>query len=189
MPSYQSPGVYVEEVPSGARPLEGVGHGDRRVRRPRRGGRVQHAHSGEQLDPVHELFGGFVAGSYLAQSVYAYFQNGGGNCYVVRIGQNGTTTGPAPRGARAKELAASPQAQIGRLKVIALDPAASPGDVTFEVTDPGGDNPARTCSASWSSCQGEVVEEHDRVTFGRGQAERRDQDQRRLEDRPGRRHR
>ena len=44
-----------------------------------------------------DTFGGFVPGSYLAQSVYGYFMNGGGNCYVVRIGQNGTEQhGPRP---------------------------------------------------------------------------------------------
>ena len=52
-------------------------------------------------------FGGFVAGSYLAQSVYGYFMNGGGNCYIVRIGQDPGPSGPAPRSSRAKELAAA----------------------------------------------------------------------------------
>ena len=32
-------------------------------------------------------FGGFIGGSYLARSVYGYFMNGGGNCYIVRIGE------------------------------------------------------------------------------------------------------
>ena len=33
-----------------------------------------------------QTFGDFVEGSYLAHAVYGYFQNGGGNCYIVRIG-------------------------------------------------------------------------------------------------------
>ena len=40
-----------------------------------------------------QTFGGFVEGSYLAHAVYGYFQNGGGSCYVVRIGGDGDGDG------------------------------------------------------------------------------------------------
>ena len=88
MPTYQSPGVYVEEVAAGARPLEGVGTAVAAF--------VGLAESGPFNRPTlvsnwtqfTNTFGGFVAGSYLAQSVYGYFMNGGGNCYVVRVGQD-----------------------------------------------------------------------------------------------------
>ena len=87
MPTYLSPGVYVEEVDSGSRPIEGVGTAVAAF--------VGLAEDGPFNTPTLvpnwtefvRNFGGFVEGSYLAQSVYAYFQNGGGNCYVVRIGQ------------------------------------------------------------------------------------------------------
>ena len=40
-----------------------------------------------QLDAVHRRRSATSStGSYLAHSVYGYFLNGGGNCYVVRIG-------------------------------------------------------------------------------------------------------
>ena len=89
MPQYLSPGVYVEEVDSGSRPIEGVGTAVAAF--------VGIAASG----PLHEptlvsnwtqftnIFGEFVEGSYLAHSVYGYFMNGGGNAYVVRIGSEG----------------------------------------------------------------------------------------------------
>src|SRR3712207_7305524 len=93
--------------------------------------------------------------------------NGGGNCYVVRIGQNGAS-GPAPRSVRAKELAASPTAQIGRLKVVALDPAVKPGDVSIEVTDPGGESPTEDMFKLLIKVRGETVEEFGRASFGRG---------------------
>ena len=153
MPTYQSPGVYVEEVPAGARPLEGVGTAIAAF--------VGLAESGPFNRPTlvsnwtqfTTTFGGFVAGSYLAQAVYGYFMNGGGNCYVVRIGQDpGGSSGPAPRSARAKQLASGPTAQIGRLKVTAIDPAVAtrrgqrgdhrPGQAT---------DPAPTRSRCWSS--------------------------------------
>ena len=113
MPTYLSPGVYVEEVESGARPLEGVGTAVAAF--------VGLAETGPFNQPTlvsnwtafTDTFGGFVPGSYLARSVYGYFMNGGGNCYVVRIGQNGVRRSARP----AKELPAGPHAQIGRLKV------------------------------------------------------------------------
>ena len=129
MPSYQSPGVYVEEVASGARPLEGVGTAVAAF--------VGLAETGPFNAPTlvsnwtqfSALFGGFVPGSYLAQSVYGYFMNGGGNCYVVRIGQNLAAETNGSRNGRPKEVSAAPTAQIGRLKVDVLDPAATSGSV------------------------------------------------------------
>ena len=107
MPTYLSPGVYVEEVDSGSRPIEGVGTAVAAF--------VGLAEDGPFNAPTLvpnwteyvRNFGGFVEGSYLAQSVYAYFQNGGGNCYVVRIGQASSSNGGSGRGARA--IAAGPQ--------------------------------------------------------------------------------
>ncbi len=59
-------------------------------------------------------------------------------------------------------------AQIGRLKVVALDPAVAPGDVTVEVTDAGGDSPTEDMFKLLIKVRGEVVEEFDRASFGRG---------------------
>ena len=95
--------------------------------------------------------------------------NGGGNCYIVRIGQNGPSNGPAPRSARAKELAAAPTAQIGRLRVGGARPGGrSRGRSASR-------SPTRVATARSPDMfklvvkrNGEVVEEYDRATFGRG---------------------
>ena len=168
MPTYQSPGVYVEEAPSGARPLEGVGTAVAAFIGLAEDGPFNAPTLVSNWTQFTTTFGGFVPGSYLAQSVYGYFMNGGGNCYVVRIGQNGSDPGPAPRGARAKELAAAPAAQVGRLKVNVLDPAVQPGEVSVEITDPGGDSPSPDMFRVVVKRNGEVVEEFDRATFARG---------------------
>lgn len=84
-PQYLSPGVYVEEIDRGARPIEGVGTAV--------AGFVGYAEQGPVNQPVFianwtqfvDTFGDFVDGSYLAHSVYGYFHNGGGSCYVVRL--------------------------------------------------------------------------------------------------------
>lgn|GEM_PF-2828030 len=36
-----------------------------------------------------DQFGEFTEGSYLAHSVYGYFNNGGGRCYIMRVGGSG----------------------------------------------------------------------------------------------------
>src|SRR6478609_1394402 len=86
MPTYLSPGVYVEEVDSGSRPIEGVGTAVAAF--------VGLAENGPFNTPTQvtnwtqftSQFGEFVEGSYLAHAVYGFFNNGGGRCYVVRVG-------------------------------------------------------------------------------------------------------
>ena len=90
MPTYLAPGVYVEEVSSGSRPIEGVGTAVAAF--------VGLAEKGPFNEPTlcsnwtqfTNTFGGFIEGAYLAHAVYGYFLNGGGNSYIVRIGgENG----------------------------------------------------------------------------------------------------
>ena len=98
MPPYQSPGVYVEEVAAGARPLEGAGTAIAAFIGLAEEGPFNAPTLVSNWTQFTTTFGGFVAGSYLAQSVYAYFQNGGGNAYVVRVGQRRRQrAGPAQR--------------------------------------------------------------------------------------------
>ena len=60
------------------------------------------------------LFGGFVPGSYLARSVYGYFMNGGGNCYVVRIGQNGSRAEQGRQGAAGRAARPARSVEVHR---------------------------------------------------------------------------
>ena len=83
--SYQTPGVYVEEMPPGSRPIEGVGTSVAAF--------IGFAEMGPRNKPTLitnwsqfvDKFGSFHEGYYLAYSVYGYFANGGGTCYVVNI--------------------------------------------------------------------------------------------------------
>lgn len=84
-PQYLSPGVYVEEVERGAKPIEGVGTAVAAF--------VGYAEDGPVNQPVFitnwtqfvGTFGSFLPGGYLAHAVYGYFNNGGGRCYVTRL--------------------------------------------------------------------------------------------------------
>ena len=103
-----SPGVYVEEVEAGSRPIEGVGTAI--------GGFVGLCDDGDFNTPTlvtnwrqfTQRFGGFKKGSYLAHAVYGFFNNGGAACYL-RVRANG----------------GAPQRPIGgRALLPALDPAS-----------------------------------------------------------------
>lgn len=114
MPSYLSPGVYVEEVASGSRPIEGVGTSVAAF--------VGLAPTGPLNEPTLvtnwsqyvAAFGEFTDGYYLAHSVYGFFNNGGSAAYVVRVG--GTDQGGASAGgpAAVTGAAAASRAAAGR---------------------------------------------------------------------------
>src|SRR5215469_597882 len=83
--SYLTPGVYVEEMPPGSRPIEGVGTSVAAF--------VGFAEMGPRSKPTLvtnwsqylNTFGGFHDGYYLPHAVYGYFANGGGTAYVVNV--------------------------------------------------------------------------------------------------------
>ncbi|HLG11889.1 MAG TPA: phage tail sheath subtilisin-like domain-containing protein [Dehalococcoidia bacterium] len=84
--TYQAPGVYVEEVPGGSRPIEGVGTSVAAF--------VGFTEKGPLNQPVRvtnwtqyvNTFGGFTKTGYTPLSIYGFFANGGGNAWVVRVG-------------------------------------------------------------------------------------------------------
>ncbi|MFE4513877.1 phage tail sheath family protein [Kitasatospora sp. NPDC056783] len=160
MPSYLSPGVYVEEVASGSRPIEGVGTAV--------GAFVGLAPRGPSNEPTlvtnwsqyTAAFGDFTDGYYLAHAVYGFFNNGGTACYVVRVGgaapgsapalaPGGVSTGragapdPAQDSDRAPALEPGEPRALGGFRVAALPEAARAGGaLTVEVADPEGEGPA-----------------------------------------------
>ena len=99
MPEYLSPGVYVEEIDRGPKPIEGAGTAMAVFV-----GFSEKAHMTEVVDgevvtrdlfnkpqlvtnwsQYVERFGSFVEGAYMPMSVYGYFQNGGSRCYVLSV--------------------------------------------------------------------------------------------------------
>src|SRR5215471_5743038 len=85
MPEYKAPGVYIEEVDKGAKPIEGVSTAIAAF--------IGFAEKGEVGEPrlvtnwteFKNMYGDFVPGGYLAHAVYGYFNNGGNLCYVTRL--------------------------------------------------------------------------------------------------------
>src|SRR4051794_39782178 len=97
MATYLTPGVYVEEVPAQSKPIEGVATSVAAFVGLAPGGPVntpvQIANWTQFVrtfsNPLNPDDGPFMPGAYLAHSVYGYFQNGGGICWVVRVGSDG----------------------------------------------------------------------------------------------------
>jgi phage tail sheath protein FI len=139
MPTYLTPGVYVEEVPSANKPIEGVSTSIAAFVGLAPGGpvntpmRISNWTQFAKIygDPNEPDNGPFMEGAYLAHSVYGFFQNGGSLCWIVRVGDDGGSNG-AGASARAALPAASDQA-IETYSAVALD--AGKDDVQVEITE------------------------------------------------------
>ncbi|MGH3815048.1 MAG: phage tail sheath family protein [Pseudonocardiaceae bacterium] len=135
MPNYLSPGVYVEEVESGSRPIEGVGTAVAAF--------VGFAANGPYNQPTlvsnwsqfTSTFGDFIEGAYLAHAVYGYFSNGGGAAYIVRVGQDGA--GDAKSKQDKPALTGPRQAELGGYRVTELEAGDAKTDISIEIEAPG----------------------------------------------------
>src|SRR5687768_16391033 len=99
MPEYLSPGVYVEEVDRGPKPIQGVGTAMACFVGFTEKAQIERVINGETIvedlsnkpqlvtnwSQYAERFGGLVQGAYLPHSVYGYFLNGGTRCYVLSV--------------------------------------------------------------------------------------------------------
>ena len=95
MAVYQSPGVYVKELPGGSKPIEGVGTAIAAFIGMTEKGPTGVATMISNCGDYARTFGGFVSGYATPLSIYGYFDNGGGRAYVVRV--NSDSSVPAPQ--------------------------------------------------------------------------------------------
>jgi phage tail sheath protein FI len=165
MPTYLSPGVYVEEVEAGSRPIEGVGTAVAAFVGLAAKGPFHQPTLVSNWSQYTQTFGEFVDGSYLAHAVYGYFMNGGGNCYIVRIGGDPASgNGEAPR-----ELTAGPQAVLGGYRVVAKDGTGkSSPPLSIEIGDAGSESPPEDAFKLVVKRGNKVEETFDAVTTKRG---------------------
>lgn len=128
MPQYLSPGVYVEETDSGSRPIEGVGTAVAAFVGLAERGPFNTPTLTTNWSQFTQTFGDFIEGSYLAHAVYGYFQNGGGQAYIVRAGND--TEGP-------KAQAALPSGKADGSDKDDKDKDAGPASYTVRAIDDG----------------------------------------------------
>lgn len=96
MPEYLSPGVYVEEVPSGARPIEAVGTSTAGFvgQAPKADAPVNEAIAVTNWTQFCNIFVGENGTSTpLVQAVFGFFRNGGARVYIVNTGKDEAITG------------------------------------------------------------------------------------------------
>src|SRR5574340_1118561 len=90
MPSYLHPGVYIEELPSGSRPIEGVGTSTACFIGYVERGPVAEPVLINSFDDYQRIFGGLREntssnrGDEMGHAVSAFFLNGGTTAYLVR---------------------------------------------------------------------------------------------------------
>lgn len=128
--AYKSPGVYVEEIDRGTKPIEAAGTSiaafigitaeasykkldpatGKMVPDPDQESRLNKSTLVTNWTKYTEIFGEFVANAYLPDAVYNYFANGGGPCYVTSLRALNETQ-PAKPSRRSKAAAtANPDA-------------------------------------------------------------------------------
>jgi len=108
MPELLHPGVYVQELPSTVRPIEGVSTSTAAFigvteKGPVPGGILP---TGRMAQPLlvtsftdyMRQFGGFLRGSFLTYAVRAFFENGGRRLYIVRVLGRSPTSPPTMAG-------------------------------------------------------------------------------------------
>ncbi len=171
MPEYLSPGVYIEEVNSGPRPIEGVGTAMAAF--------VGFAPAGPANQPVLvtnwsqyvERFGALeeggrknphLAGAYLSHAVYGYFQNGGGRCYITRLA---TTNGKGGKDAPTLQLPSKQSKALAAFTVEAKDGITS--DIQVEITSPPGEPAPEGGSITVIVKSGSTSETYD-IPLGKG---------------------
>ena len=145
--TYLSPGVYVEEVDKGTKPIEVAGAsmaafvgitGEASIKgiNPETGqrypveSRLNKATLVTNWTQYTNIFGDFVSGAYLPDAVYGYFANGGGPCYItsVRAVNEGNT------GAKTAEVVVA-AAKGDSFKVVAQTPGPGGNNLTVVVTE------------------------------------------------------
>lgn len=172
--AYLTPGVYMEEVESGSKPIEGVGTAVAAF--------VGFAEKGPIGQPTlvtnwsqfQQNFGGFIEGGYLGTAVYGYFNNGGGLAYITRLpgevrqtSENGTAAKALPAGKLA--LPTKGNKDLSSLEFTANEGVAEANDVTFEVkADEGAPEDQFTLTIK----SGGATESFPNVTLNKGKGAR-----------------
>lgn len=125
-PTY--PGVYVEEVSSGVRPITVASTSTAAFIGVTEKGSLAEAKRIFNFTQFQTYYGGFLSNSYLAHAVYQFFNNGGSIAYIVRVAGANTATARlvlADRAATPRET----------LTISAVSPGVWGNDIEIEITD------------------------------------------------------
>lgn len=181
MPEYLSPGVYIQEVERGPRPIEGVGTATAAF--------VGFAASGPANSPVLitnwsqyvNMFGSLeeggthnphVPGAYLSHAVYGYFLNGGGRCYVTRVVPSSAEEQPAPlqlpnRSSKAvPSLTITPKGTPSQDIQVDIEPPSTAAPPTAGKEDKNAEQPSPELF-TLRVCMGDMEEVYENLSMGK----------------------
>lgn len=170
--TYGAPGVYVEEVPSGSKPIEGVGTS---VAAFVGFTQTYNANAGDERDPegvmpqlvtnweqYERIYGNFAPGAMLPHAVYGFFTNGGSKCFIVRLPGQQKASPPHVI------IGSAQRPEVPSLRVEALEPGERL-DFVVERPSPaeeGGEPPQEFTVRILQD--GQQQEEYAGLTLGRG---------------------
>ncbi|HEY1730360.1 MAG TPA: phage tail sheath C-terminal domain-containing protein [Terriglobales bacterium] len=132
MPEYLYPGVYVEEIDTGNKPIEGVSTSTAGfLGVAERGGLTPALLT--SFGDYQRAYGSYVKDAsgdhYLAYAVEGFFQNGGLRCFVQRVAHQDTVT-PA-------NSAMSASTAVGGMAIAAAGPGAWGNNVAYQISNAG----------------------------------------------------
>ena len=139
MPEYLAPGVYIEEVEMGGKPIEGVSTSTAGfIGETDRGPTVPRLVTG--LEQFLRLYGGFLPNSYLPYAVEGFFSNGGKRCFICRIvGKNSSAAMLEISAHSDKPSVSSLREEPGEKKP--KKPSKAAASESLEETKPGAESP------------------------------------------------
>jgi phage tail sheath protein FI len=127
---YTYPGVYVEELPGGARPIAGVATSDAAFVDWFPRGRMNVATRVTSWPDFERTFGGLDVSSTASWHIRQFFLNGGGRAWIVRIGFGNLTAAAIQTTAPAQQT----------LAVSAINPGAQGNEIRFAVLHDNANN-------------------------------------------------
>ncbi len=150
--TYASPGVYVEEVDKGTKPIEAVGTStaafigttaEASLKRlnPETGerepieSRLNKATLVTSWTQFADTFGDFTPNAYLPDAVYGYFANGGGACYIVSL----RALKEGADDVKAAEVTITAKGRGNSFKVTAKTPGPGGNDLVVKIKTTGED--------------------------------------------------
>jgi phage tail sheath protein FI len=171
---YYSPGVYIEEVDRGAKPIQGVGTAVAAFVGFTEKAPDNRPHLVTNWTQFTNTFGGFMPDSYLAYAVRGFFDNGGRQCYVVSVSSAATEGQERPRAAIA--AAAAVPARLPALGTSLHIEALNPGNIgeglQIEVAPASGDGATEDQFKLIVRQPGGKEEVFDQLTLARGRGAR-----------------
>ncbi len=122
--SYLSPGVYIEEVDRGTKPIEAVGTSTGAFIGESTVGPTNEAVLVTNWAQYARIFGDFSHSTFLAHAVYGFFNNGGTKAFICNVSPKTVTPEQAQKEQEKKDQEAKKAAEAGKPAPAAAAPAA-----------------------------------------------------------------